>query len=46
MIAAVGALLTIGTGFDHTPAHQLFLYLQVDVLWNDGFSVSIYGVSI
>ena len=40
VVAAVGALLAIGTGFDNAPAYQFLLYLQVDVLWNDGFVVS------
>ena len=26
VVAAVGALFAIGTGFDHSPAYQLFLH--------------------
>ena len=44
VVAAVGALFAIGTGFDHSPAYQLFLYPQEDVLWNDCFVVALHIV--
>ena len=44
MVAAVGALFAIGTDFDHSPAYQLFLYPQEDVLWNDCFVVALHIV--
>ena len=42
VVAAVGALFAIGTGFDHSPAYQLFLHPQEDVLWNDCFVVALH----
>ena len=44
MIAAIATFLAIGTGFDHSPADKFFLYLQVNVLRNNGFVVSFYIV--
>ena len=44
VVAAVGALFTIGTGFDHSPAYQLFLHLQENVLRNDCFVVAFHIV--
>lgn len=44
VIAAIAAFLAIGTGFDHSPADKFFLYLQVNVLRNNGFVVTFYIV--
>lgn len=44
VVAAVGALFAIGTGFDHSPAYQLFLHLQENVLRNNCFMVAFYIV--
>lgn len=42
VVAAVGAFFAIGTGFDHSPAYQLLLHPQEDVLWNDCFVVALH----
>jgi hypothetical protein len=44
VVAAVEALFTIGACIDHSPAYQLFLYPQEDVLWNDCFVVAFHIV--
>ena len=44
VVAAVGALFTIGTGFDHSPAYQLFLHPQENVLRNNCFMAAFYIV--
>ena len=44
VVAAIGALFAIGTGFDHSPAYQFFLHLQENVLWNNCFVVAFYIV--
>ena len=44
VVAAVGALFAISACLDHSPAYQLFLYPQEDVLWNDCFVVALHIV--
>ena len=44
VVAAVGALFAIGTGFDHSSAYQFFLHPQEDILWNDCFVVALHIV--
>ena len=44
VVAAVGAFFAIGTGFDHSPAYQLFLHLQENVLRNNCFMIAFYIV--
>ena len=44
VVAAVGALFAIGTGFDHSPAYQLFLHPQENILRNNCFVVAFYIV--
>ena len=44
VVAAVGALFTIGACLDHSPAYQLFLHLQETVLRNNCFVVAFYIV--
>ncbi|ACR72541.1 Hypothetical protein EUBELI_01549 [Lachnospira eligens ATCC 27750] len=44
MVAAIASFFVIGTGFYHSSADKFFLYLQVNVLWNNGFVVAFYIV--
>ena len=44
VVAAVTSLFAIGAGFDHSPAHQFFLSLQIDFLRNNGFVVTFHIV--
>lgn len=44
VVAAVGALFAIGTGFDHSSSYHLFLHLQENVLRNNCFVVAFYIV--
>ena len=44
VVAAVGALFTIGACLDHSPAYQLFLHPQENVLRNNCFVVAFYIV--
>ena len=44
VIAAVGTLFAIGTGLDYSPAYQLFLHPQEDVLWNDCVVIAFHIV--
>ena len=44
MVAAVVSFLTVGAGFTYSSADQFFLYLQVNVLRNNGFVVAFYIV--
>lgn len=44
VIAAVASFLAVGAGFYHSPADKFFLYLQVNVLWDNGFVVAFYIV--
>lgn len=44
VVAAVGALFAIGTGLDYSPAYQLFLHPQEDVLRNNCFVVAFHIV--
>lgn len=44
MVTAVVPFLTVGAGFTHSPADKFFLYLQVNVLRNNGFVVTFYIV--
>ena len=44
VVAAVGVLFTIGTGFAHSSAYQFFLHSQEDILWNDCFVVALHIV--
>lgn len=44
VVAAIGALFTIGACLDHSPAYQLFLYPQENVLRNNCFMVAFYIV--
>ena len=44
MVTAVTSLFAVGAGLDHSPAHQFFLNLQVDILWNNRFVISLYIV--
>ena len=44
VVAAVGALFAIGTGFDHSSSYQLFLYPQENILRNNCFMVAFYIV--
>ena len=44
VVATIGALFAIGTGFDHSPSYQLFLYPQENVLRNNCFVVAFYIV--
>lgn len=44
VIAAVAALLAVGAGLDHSPANQLFLHPEEDILRNDCFMVPFHIV--
>ena len=44
VVATVGALFAIGTGFDHSSAYQFFLHSEEDVLRNNRFVVAFYIV--
>ena len=44
VVAAVTSLFAIGAGFNHSPAYQFFLYLQVDIFWNNRFVVAFHIV--
>ena len=44
VVATVGALFAIGACLDHSPAYQLFLHLQENVLRNNCFVVAFYIV--
>lgn len=44
VVATIASFLAVGTGFYHSPADKFFLYLQVNVLWNNGFVVAFYIV--
>lgn len=44
MVAAIASFFAVGTSFYHSPADKFFLYLQVNVLWNNGFVVAFYIV--
>ena len=44
VVAAVVSFLTVGAGFTYSSADQFFLYLQVNVLRNNGFVVAFYIV--
>ena len=44
VVAALGALFTIGACLDHSPAYQLFLHPQENVLRNNCFMVAFYIV--
>lgn len=44
VVTAVVPFLTVGAGFTHSPADKFFLYLQVNVLRNNGFVVAFYIV--
>jgi|GEM_PF-1862650 len=40
VVTTIAALAPIGTGMHHSPAHQFFLYLHKDFLWNNGFVIT------
>ncbi len=40
MVATVTSFLCIGTGLNHSPAYQLFLYSHVDFFWNNRLVVA------
>ncbi len=44
VVAAIASFFAIGTGFYHSSADKFFLYLQVNVLRNNGFVVAFYIV--
>ena len=44
MVAAIASFFAVGTSFYHSPADKFFLYLQVNVLRNNGFVVTFYIV--
>lgn len=44
VVTAVVSFLTVGAGFTYSPANKFFLYLQVNVLRNNGFMVAFYIV--
>lgn len=44
VVATIASFLAVGTGFYHSSVHQFFLYLQVNVLRNNGFVVAFYIV--
>lgn len=44
VVAAVGALFAIGACLDHSPAYQIFLHLQKNVLRNNCFVVAFHIV--
>ena len=44
MVVAIASFFAIGTGFYHSSADKFFLYLQVNVLRNNGFVIAFYIV--
>lgn len=44
VIAAVAALASIGAGMHHSPAHQFFLHLHEDFLWNNRIMITFHIV--
>ena len=44
VVAAVGAIFAISACLDHSPAYQLLLHPQKNVLWNNCFVVAFYIV--
>lgn len=46
VIAAIASFLAVGAGFYHSPAGKFFLYLQINVLRNNGFVVAFYIVLV